>query len=85
MRQINSGVPFNCTYCKRSGELSHFEQIQRYISDTQEHSAATITDKRRRRTATAYESLVPFKMKDGTTRELYTRLITKFNGEDVIL
>lgn len=85
MKQINTGQPFDCTYAKRNGELTSFQKIARPPKEEQEHSAATLTDKRRRRNATAYESLVPFQMPDGSMRELYTRLITTFNGEDVIL
>lgn len=86
LKIIDTGNPFNCTYCKTNGEFTEFMQIKKPVADVNQVQVVTeVTDKRRRRKATSYESLIPFLMQNFERRELYTRAIVIFNGEDVIL
>lgn len=86
MQRINTGQPFDCTYTKRRGQLVEFTGIKKHISaDNEVPAHQRAVNHSKRRTANSYESLVPFVLPDGSIRELYTRLIVKFNQEEVAL
>jgi len=85
MKQINTGDPFDCMYCKKQGEFSNYQQIRKYIKTNETEGKEMISDKRQTRQANHYASLIPFVFQDGSIRELYTRAIVKFNQEEVIL
>lgn len=85
LKQINTGEPFNCTYCKKNSEFTEFVQIKKAVAEKKTEAMTMHLDKRRRREATSYESLLPFFMQSGGIQELYTRAIVIFNNEEVIL
>ncbi len=85
MKQINTGDPFDCMYCKKQGEFANYNQIRKYIKTNEPEGKEMISDKRQTRQANNYASLIPFVFQDGSIRELYTRAIVKFNQEEVIL
>ena len=87
MKIISQGKPFACTYVKRTGELTDFTEIKKFERDKEETTAGNKrgADHTKRRVANQYESLIPFQMVNGKIRELYTRCIVKFEGEEVVL
>ena len=84
LKVVGTGEPFNCTYCKKSGEFTEFIGIRKNIEEKKE-PVIVQHDKRKRRTATSFESLIPFIMQSGEVRDLYTRAIVIFNNQEVIL
>lgn len=91
LAEMSNGLPFDILYCKKDGELAEFNQVTRFGGGDEEKGemapppVPVPADKRRTRHQSAKLSLIPFKMPNGEVRELYTRLILKFNGEDVVL
>ena len=85
MKQINTGDPFDCMYCKKHGEFANYQQIKKHIKVNETEGKEIISDKRQIRLVNNYASLIPFVFQDGSIRELYTRAIVKFNNEEVIL
>lgn len=85
LKIVSNGEPFDCTYCKKNGELSDFVQIKKLIKERGDDNPTIPRDRRKRRAANSYESLIPFQMQNGEVRELYTRAIVKFNKQEVIL
>ena len=84
MQLITNGAEFTCKYCKRTGELTDFVAIKKFVPQ-KGSDAGQPANQTKRRTGNNYESLIPFQMLNGKIRELYTRLIVQFNVEDVIL
>lgn len=87
LQKINTGEPFNCTYCKANGELTEFVGLRKPVKDEEPTPAPGTPppDRRRRRAAQGNQMLVPFQTANGEIREIYTRLILKFNDEEVVL
>ena len=91
MKIISQGKPFSCTYVKRTGELTDFTDIKKFEKEDDDYNKdchgerSRTTDHTKRRVANQYESLIPFQMVNGKIRELYTRCIVKFEGEEVVL
>ncbi|MBS1684755.1 MAG: hypothetical protein JSS76_08375 [Bacteroidetes bacterium] len=84
LSRMNTGEPFDVEYIKiRTGEKRIFKKLRKQvkISAGSDH----VADHTRRRSASSYTSLTPFACLDGTIVEIYTRLIIKFNNEDVAL
>ena len=85
---IATGLPFDCTYCKTNGELTEFTNAKKLMHSS--NSAAEYTDDSDAVEETApgikgYLSLIPIESESGRKSSIYTRLILKFNGEDVVL
>ncbi len=85
MAMVNTGEPFDCTYCKTKGELAEYKAIRKYIKVQGQNEPEVMSDRRKARNIQSYTSLIPFVFPDGSIRELYTRAFVKFNNEEVIL
>lgn len=89
VERIASGEPFNALYCKANGELTEFTNAHKLPGAAKHLSADAPAAGNGNAAAPAgidgFLSRIPITTESGQNASIYTRLIIKFNGEDVVL
>lgn len=94
LAQMNSGAPFTIEVCsfdkkrKTGGELITYKNCVKHQAGKVETlpTAAPVQTKPNRSTdLIKYQSLIPIRTLEGSIRSIRTRLIVRFNNEEVSL